>query len=150
SFDEIAPLLRPGDILTHCFTGGTHRIIGPDGLLRESAAALRERGVLLDIGHGGGSFSYEVAEAAMAQGIVPDVVSSDIHQYSVQGPMFDLPTTLSKFLNLGLSLPEVIERATVCPAQAMRRPDLGTLRPGSPADVALFKLERGDYTFHDV
>ena len=81
---------------------------------------------------------------------MPDVISSDIHQMAIQGPMFDLPTTLSKFLNLGLSLPDVIERATSRPAAAMRRPDLGTLKPGSAADVAIFRLEEGEYVFRDV
>jgi dihydroorotase len=148
--DQILGLLRPGDILTHCFTGGDHRIVDAGGLARADVAALHDRGLILDIGHGAGSFSYAVAEAALEQGIVPDVISSDIHQLSVQGPMFDLPTTLSKFLNLGMRLPDAIERATSRPAAAMRRPDLGTLRPGSPADIALFRLEEGDYTFHDV
>jgi dihydroorotase len=114
------------------------------------ARELQERGVLLDIGHGTGSFAFDVAESAMAQGIIPDVISSDIHQLSVQGPMFDLPTTLSKFLNLGMSLPDVIERATVRPARAMRRPELGTLAIGAVADIALFQIEQGSYTFHDV
>ncbi|MBA2518483.1 MAG: amidohydrolase/deacetylase family metallohydrolase, partial [Chloroflexia bacterium] len=80
----------------------------------------------------------------------PDVISTDIHQTSIQGPMYDMPTTLSKFLNLGMSLPDVIERATSRPAAAMRRPDLGTLKLGSVADIALFRLEAGDYTFHDI
>lgn len=149
SLDAIIALLRPGDILTHCYTGGDHRILDASGRVREAILALRERGVILDIGHGAGSFSYAVAEAALAQGIAPDVISSDIHQLSAQGPMFDLPTTLSKFLNLGMPLPDVIDRATRRPALAMRRPDLGTLRPGACADVALFKLEQGDYIFHD-
>ncbi len=147
---EIAPLLAPGDILTHCCTAGDHRPVDERGIVDPALRALRDRGVILDIGHGTGSFSYEVAEALLAQGIVPDVISSDIHQLSVQGPMFDLPTTLSKFLSLGLSLPDTIERATSRPAAAMRRPDLGTLRPGSLADLALFRLEEGEFTFHDV
>jgi dihydroorotase len=147
---EIAVLLRPGDILTHCCTGGDHRIVTSDGLIRSDMKALHDQGLVLDIGHGTGSFSYEVAEALLGQGIVPDVISSDIHQLSVQGPMFDLPTTLSKFLNLGMSLDDVIERATARPAAAVRRPDLGTLRPGSLADLALFRLEEGDYAFFDV
>jgi dihydroorotase len=147
---QVAALLRPGDILTHCFTGGDMRIVAPDRSLHAAIRALHERGLILDLGHGTGSFTYEVTEAALAQGLLPDVISSDIHQLSVQGPMFDLPTTLSKFLALGLSLPETIERATSRPAAAMGRPDLGTLRPGSPADLALFQLEEGDYTFHDV
>ena len=127
--EEIAALLRPGDILTHCFTGGTHRIMTPDKRARASVRALHASGLILDIGHGTGSFSYAVAEAMLDQGILPDVISSDIHQLSVQGPMFDLPTTLSKFLNLGMSLSDVVERATARPAAAIRRPDLGS--PGA-------------------
>ncbi len=148
--DEVAALLRPGDILTHCFTGQDMRITGPGAPVRADIRELHARGLILDIGHGAGSFSYEVTEAALEQGLLPDVISSDIHQLSVQGPMFDLPTTLSKFLNLGLTLSQVIERATSRPAAAMRRPDLGTLRPGSAADLALFRVEEGEYTFHDV
>ena len=150
TIDEVASLLRPGDILTHCFTGGDMRILGQDGLPHAQIRELHERGLILDIGHGADSFSYEVAEGMLAHGILPDVISSDIHQLSIQGPMFDLPTTLSKFLNLGMSLPDVIERATARPAAAMRRPDLGTLTPGSPADLALFRIEEGEFTFHDV
>jgi dihydroorotase len=150
SMDAIAELLRPGDILTHCFTGGSHRMLTEGGRIAPLAAELQRRGVLLDIGHGAGSFSYQVAEAALAEGILPDVISSDIHQLSVQGPMFDLPTTLSKFLNLGMALPEVIDRATRRPAAAMGRPDLGTLRVGAPGDIAIFRLEQGEFTFHDV
>jgi dihydroorotase len=150
SIDEVAPLLRPGDILTHCFTGGDMKIVDDAGVPNPAIMALREQGLILDIGHGTGSFSYKTAEAMLNAGVKPDVISSDIHQMAIQGPMFDLPTTLSKFLNLGLSLPDVIERATSRPAAAMRRPDLGTLKPGSAADVALFRLEEGEYVFRDV
>ena len=150
SLAEVAHLLRPGDILTHCFTGGNMRIVDDAGVPNPAILDLHGRGLVLDIGHGTGSFSYETTEAMLAAGVLPDVISSDIHQMAIQGPMFDLPTTLSKFLNLGLSLPQVIERATSRPAVAMRCPDLGTLRPGSPADVAIFQMERGDYVFRDV
>lgn len=150
TLDEVTALLRPGDILTHCFTGGDMRIMGHDGVPHAKIQELQERGLVLDIGHGTGSFSFEVAEQMLEQGVLPDVISSDIHQLSIQGPMFDMPTTLSKFLSLGMSVEEVIERATSRPAAAMRRPDLGTLRPGSPADVALFRIEEGEYTFYDV
>lgn len=149
SLHDILPLLRAGDILTHCFTGGTHRIVGPDGLVYQSARELQERGILLDIGHGTGSFSFPVAESAMAQQIIPDVISSDIHQLSVQGPMFDLPLTLSKFLQLGMSLDDVIERATVRPARAIGLEKAGTLEVGSPADIALFRLEENEMTLFD-
>ena len=151
SLDEVLALLRPGDILTHCFrTQGEHRIIGANGRVREDVIALHDAGLILDIGHGTGSFGFDTAEIALAQGIPPDVISSDIHQLAVQGPMFDLPTTLSKFLHLGMSLPDVIERATSRPAAAMRRPDLGTIKPGSAADIALFRVEEGEYTFYDT
>ncbi len=149
SLDEILSLLRPGDILTHCFTGNDHRILGTDHLVRSDVKELHDRGLILDIGHGTGSFNYDVADAMLDQGIEPDVISSDIHQMAVQGPMFDLPTTLSKFLNLGMALPKVIECATTRPAAAMRKSDLGTLKVGSQADVAVFRLEAGEFTFHD-
>lgn len=150
TIDEVAHLLRPGDILTHCFTGGDMKILTADGKVNPAIKELQERGLVLDIGHGTGSFSFETTDAMLAQGILPDVISSDIHQMARQGPMFDLPTTLSKFLNLGLSLSDTIDRATARPAAAMRRPDLGTLAAGSLADVALWQIEEGEYTFYDV
>jgi dihydroorotase len=147
---EIVDLMRPGDILTHCCTGQTNRLIDEQGHVHPYIHRAHEQGVILDLGHGTGSFSYASVEAMLAQGIPPDVLSSDIHQLAVLGPMYDLPTTLSKFLNLGMSLPEVIARATVRPAAVIGRPDLGTLRVGAPADIALFRLEEGDYTFYDI
>jgi dihydroorotase len=150
TLDAIVALLRPGDILTHCCTGHANRILEPDGTLIPFVRRAWDAGLVLDVGHGTGSFAYEVAERMLAAGLPPDIISTDIHQVSVQGPMFDLPTTLSKFLNLGMALPAAIERATARPARAVGRPDLATLRPGSRADVAVFSLEEGDYTFHDV
>jgi dihydroorotase len=150
ALDEIFTLLRPGDILTHCCTGQTNRVVEPDGRLKDFVRRAWDGGLVLDVGHGTGSFSYEVAEQMLAAGLAPDIISTDVHQLSIQGPMFDLPTTLSKFLNLGMSLPDAIERATARPARAVRRPDLATLRPDAPADVAVFTLEEGVYTFHDV
>jgi dihydroorotase len=150
TLDEIVQYLRPGDILTHCFTGQSNKIVTQEGLAREDIKELHERGLILDIGHGAGSFSFETAERMLDQGILPDVISTDIHQIAIQGPMFDMPTTLSKFLNLGMTLPQVIERATSRPAAAMRCPDVGSLKPGSAADVALFAIEEGDYTFQDI
>jgi dihydroorotase len=149
TLDEVVHLLRAGDILTHCFTGGDHRIVDEGGKVRANVRELHDRGLILDIGHGTGSFNYEVSEAALHDGVVPDVISSDIHQTARQGPAFDLPTTLSKFLNLGMSLPDVIERATSKPAAAMHRTDLGTLAVGSVADVALFRVEEGEFRFFD-
>jgi dihydroorotase len=148
--EGIFRLLRAGDILTHCFTGHDNRILEPDGRLRGFVRRAWDEGLVLDVGHGTGSFCYEVAERMLAAGMPPDIISTDAHQLSIQGPMFDLPTTLSKFLNLGMSLPDAIERATARPARAVRRPDLASLKPGAPADVAVFALEEGEYTFHDV
>lgn len=150
SLAEIIALMRPGDILTHCFTGAANRIIGPDRLILPYVQQIWDAGIVMDIGHGAGSFSFETAEAMLAQGLKPDVISTDIHQLARQGPMYDMPTTLSKFLLLGLSLPEVIERASSRPARAMGHPELGSLRPGSPADIAIFRLETGDFTYYDA
>jgi dihydroorotase len=148
--EDIFTLLRPGDILTHCFTGQDNRIVESDGRLKNFVRRAWDQGLVMDVGHGTGSFSYEVAERMMADGMPPDVISTDAHQLSIQGPMFDMPTTLSKFLNLGMRVPDAIERATARPARAVRRPDLATLKPGAPADVAVFTLEEGAFTFHDV
>lgn len=150
SLADVSEHLRPGDILTHCFTGGNMKILREDGAVDPTIRALQANGLVLDIGHGAGSFSFETSEAMLAQGVLPDVISSDIHQLSIQGPMFDLPVTLSKFLGLGMSLADVIERVTSRPAAAMGRPDLGTIREGSAADIAIFTIEEGDYTFQDV
>jgi dihydroorotase len=111
---------------------------------------LHDRGLILDIGHGAGSFSFITAEQMLGQGILPDVISTDIHQLAIQGPCYDMPVTLSKFLNLGMSIEQVIACATVNPAVAMRKPELGTLNVGAPADVAMFRLEDGEFTFQDI
>ncbi|MGC4105506.1 MAG: amidohydrolase/deacetylase family metallohydrolase [Thermomicrobiales bacterium] len=150
SIEEVAAWLRPGDILTHCFTGNDMAIADEQGNIRPEIAQLQKDGLILDIGHGAGSFGYRVAESMLEQGVLPDVISSDIHQLAVQGPMFDLPTTLSKFLNLGMTLPQVIACATVNAARAVHLEDAGTLAVGMPADVALFRIENGDFTFYDA
>ncbi|HEV2067501.1 MAG TPA: amidohydrolase/deacetylase family metallohydrolase [Thermomicrobiales bacterium] len=148
--EEVIPHLRPGDILTHCFTHQDMNIGDAAGIVRPEIKSLQQQGLILDVGHGTGSFGYEVAERMLEQGIMPDVISSDIHQLAVQGPMFDLPTTLSKFINLGMPLADVIACATINAARAVHLEDAGTLAPGSRADIALFRLESGDYRFYDV
>jgi dihydroorotase len=150
SLEEVARYLRPGDILTHCFTGQDMRIIGSDGKVDPQIRALKKQGLVLDVGHGTGSFSYEVAEAMLDQGIPPDVISSDIHQMAIQGPMFDLPTTLSKFISLGMPIEDAIACATSNAAAAVKLRDLGRLGVGDVADVAIFRLEEGDFVFHDI
>ena len=116
---EVLKHMKPNDILTHCFTGGDMRIIDDSGKLRDEAKQAWESGVVMDIGHGAGSFSFETAEALMSVGHKPDVISSDIHQNSIAGPMFDMPTCLSKFMALGMSFAEVIQASTEKPAQVM-------------------------------
>lgn len=150
TIQEVIAFLRPGDILTHCFTWQDMAIAGPDGTVLPEIRQLQEAGLILDVGHGTGSFGYEIAESMIEQGIRPDVISSDIHQMAIQGPMFDLPTTLSKFLNLGMSLPDVIACATVNAARAVHLDHAGTLEVGKPADVAIFRIDEGDYRFYDV
>ncbi len=148
---DVLKYMKPNDILTHCFTGGNMRIIDDSGKLRDEAKQVWDSGVVMDIGHGAGSFSFETAEALMSVGYKPDVISSDIHQVSIHGPMFDMPTCLSKFMLLGMSFADVIQASTECPAQVMGLQDeIGTLKPGALADVALFRIESGDFTFYDV
>jgi len=109
-----------------------------------------ESGVLLDVGHGAGSFSFRTAEKAFPQGILPGTISSDVHMGNVNGPVYDLATTLSKFLHLGVSLEEVIRRATDNPAKALGFPaGTGSLKPGSTADVAVFELRETPWEMVD-
>jgi dihydroorotase len=150
TIDEVLELVRPGDIITHCFTGQDMRLVDDDGHTLPELRRLHEAGVILDVGHGTGSFAYSTAEAMLAEGIKPDVISSDIHQMAIQGPMFDMPTTLSKFLNLGMSIEDVIACATVNAARAVRLEGVGTLAVGSAADIALFTLDQGDFWFYDI
>jgi dihydroorotase len=108
------------------------------------------RGVVMDVGHGWGTFSFDMAERALALGWMPDTISSDLHSRSINGPAFDFATTLSKFLLLGLTLEEVIQRATTNPAKVFGFPaQLGTLREGSEADVAILKTTEGTFAFTD-
>ena len=148
--EEVLELLRPGDILTHCCTGQNMRLVDSDRHVLADAVRLHEAGVILDVGHGTGSFSFETAEAMLAEGLKPDVISSDIHQMAIQGPAYDLPTTMAKFLTLGMSLEEVVACTTINAANAIGLEGLGALTPGNKADVAIFRLERGDHFYYDV
>lgn len=148
---DILAMLGKGDVVTHCFTGKKYGVLDDKGRVRLEVKKAVERGVHLDVGHGAGSFTWDVAEKAMKQDLIPGTISSDLHHFNVHGPVFDLATTLSKFLHLGLSLEQVIERATANPANVFRFPKgLGTLREGALADVAVFHLADGEYTFVDT
>ena len=133
--------LRPGDVVTHAFTASGPGIRGADGRILPEAHEAAGRGVRFDIGHGCGSFAWGVAEQALAEGLRPDAISTDLHRYSIERPVIDLPTTMSRFLALGMSLEDVIAATTAGPAAIIGRPDLGTLRVGGPADVTVLRLD---------
>jgi dihydroorotase len=148
---EILPVLQEGDILTHAFRGPVPSIVTREGTLRPDAQAAHERGVLFDIGHGGNSFHFDTARRLLDQGILPDIISTDLHELNWRGPVFDLATTLSKFLNLGLTLEQVVARTTANPAAALGRGGaMGSLREGMPGDVTLLRIEEGPITFRDA
>ena len=154
---QILDTLRPGDILTHAYSGapndaGQGTNIVQDGKLLPAALAAKKRGVVFDVGHGGGSFDYTMAEPAIAQGAPPDTISSDIHVFSGNTPgMPYLTWVMSKFLNLGFSLEQVVTMATVNPARVIGRlPKLGTLQIGAPGDVSILELVEGPVRFVDT
>ena len=154
---QILDLMRPGDILTHAYSGapnlsGDFTNIVQDGSLLPAALAAKQRGIIFDVGHGGGSFDYTVAEVAIAQGCPPDTISSDIHVFSGNTPgMPYLTWVMSKFLGLGFTLEQVVAMATINPAKIINRlPKLGTLQIGAPGDVAIMELVEGPVTFVDT
>ena len=169
--DQLLDLLRPGDLLTHSFRrSGTPEsrdegILNSDGSLRASAADALERGALFDVGHGAGSFSFDTMEMAMEQDVLPNTISSDVHTYNVgterspiitpdgvlaDGPVYDLATTVSKFLYLGLSLEEAVRKCTATPAAVFGWDvEIGTLRVGAVGDVAIFEMQTGEHRFVD-
>ncbi|MFL6662437.1 MAG: amidohydrolase/deacetylase family metallohydrolase [Rhizobacter sp.] len=144
-------LLRPGDILTHAYSGAGNNTV-QQGKVLAAALEAKKRGVLIDVGHGGGSFDYTVAEPAIAQGLAPDTISSDIHAYSGNSPGRPfLPWVMSKFLHMGFSLDQVVAMATVNPAKVIGRIDkLGTLQLGAPGDVSIFDLVEQATEFVDT
>lgn len=150
SYADVVSRLRPGDILTHCYRPAPNSLIGDDGQVLPELWEARERGVLFDIAHGMGAFAYASAEAALAAGFPPDLISSDVHVVCVDGPAFDLLHTMSKLLNCGLSVAEVIAMSSNRPALAIRRPDLGHLGIGASADITVLRQSQSNYVFSDV
>jgi dihydroorotase len=147
---ELVPRLRRGDILTHCFRGFPNAPVNRAGEVQAEILAARARGVLFDIGHGMGSLSFETSRQMLKNGFLPDVISSDIHALSALGPAYDNLVTMSKFLCLGLPLAEVLRMATIAPAQAIGRPDLGVLVEGGVGDAAVLELRHGRYEYVDA
>ena len=144
--------LRPGDIFTHAYAhvNGRTPIVAENGKVRDYVFKAQKRGIVFDVGHGGGSFLFEQAIPAIQQGLKPDVISTDLHTGSMNGGMKSLNNVMSKFLNMGLSIQEVIAATTSRPAKYVQRKDLGHLSVGAEADVAIHSLRKGNFGFIDV
>jgi dihydroorotase len=171
AIDDVLSLLKKGDVLTHSYTGHSERLVDGDLRPLDAARRARDRGVIFDIGHGSGSFSFESAEALSQAEFWPDVISTDIHQVSLPGqmlidptavetvarvrgdgtPRFTLLTAMSKFLFLGWSWANVVRATTATPAAALGlEGQLGTLSPGAYADIATFVIDEGDFPLFDI
>jgi dihydroorotase len=150
SYEAVVSRLRAGDVLTHCFRPFPNAPIDGRGKIKPEIIEARERGVLFDIGHGMGSFSWKTARAMMAQGFVPDTISSDVHALCIEGPAYDQVTTLSKFLALGMPINDVIAASTINSAKALQRPELGTFKIGSAGDASVLELRSGQFSLEDT
>ena len=149
--EELLALLRPGDIVSHFLHGRGDGVLDGRGKVKARVREARKRGVLFDVAHGRNHVNFPVARAAIEQGFLPDTISSDLTTGGAAGVVKDLPTTLSKFLNLGMPLEGVVRAATAMPALIIgKQGELGTLKPGAVADVAVFELEEGDFEFQDA
>ena len=147
---EFLSHMRTGDIWTHCFNARPHGILDANGKVKQEVREARQRGVRFDVGHGAGSFSFDVAAKCLDQGFPPDTISTDLYSANVNGPVYDMPTTISKFLLLGMPLPEIIRRTTLNAAESFNfQEEIGTLRPGAEADVSVFEVQDGSFTFTD-
>lgn len=147
-WDLVGEKLRPGDFSTHCFRGPVP-VIDEAGYVYDYLFKARKRGVLFDLGHGAGSFLFRNAVPAIAQGFPPDTISTDLHVLSMNRHLMDMPTTISKLVAAGMGLAEAIERSTSIPAKLIGHPELGTLAPGSFADIAVWRVMEGDFGFTD-
>jgi dihydroorotase len=147
---DILAELKDRDILTHSFHGRVNGIIDDQGYVLDEVKEGIKKGVVLDVGHGQGSFNFDVAQRAMNQGVKPETISSDLHHYNVFGPVYSLATTVSKFLLLGLTLDEALEKVTSKPSKLLGIDEkLGNLRKGSIADISIFELIEGSFSFED-
>jgi dihydroorotase len=150
SYADVLDRLRPGDILTHCFRPAPNAPVDRSGRILDSLRSARRRGVLFDIGHGMGAFGFDSAEAALADGFPPDIISSDVHVMSIDGPAYDLLHTMSKMLVCGVAMEDAIAMTTDRPARAMQREDLGHLGEGAVADISVLDLVEIALPFVDV
>jgi dihydroorotase len=150
NYDDVLARLRPGDVITHSFHAFPNSPVTANGQVKPSVIAARQRGILFDIGHGKGSLAFKVARAMLANGFMPDTISSDVHTLCVNGPAFDLVTTMSKFLCLGMPLGDVIAASTINAARALQRPELGSLAPGSVGDASILSIDQGRFDYVDA
>ena len=151
TLDDILAALRPGDIVTHCFHGSTCGVLDDSGKIRKAVWDAAERGILFDVGHGMASLDFDVAEKALAEGFAPHSISSDCHAHSVPEPAGDLVRTMSKFLAFGMSIEEVIAKATAAPARAVKLGDgIGSLIEDGVGDATVIEVEKGSFEFHDA
>lgn len=150
--ETLLKTMRPGDIYTHLYHPNPDRGFDLSGRPYEAMLEARSRGIVFDVGHGVGAFAWEVAEPACREfDFWPDTISTDLHSFNLHGPVFDMPTTMSKFLYLGMPLPEVIRASTFAPAKAMRKEaQLGSIEVGKQADIVLLQLAEGEFPLTDV
>jgi dihydroorotase len=146
---EVLERMREGDVLTHCFRPFPNSPATADRKVHPAVIDARQRGVIFDVGHGMGSFAFDTARVMLDNDFMPDCISSDVHALCIDGPAFDLLTTMSKFLCLGMPLVEVIRAATENPAKALKRPELGTFRPDSAGDASILELQNGAFDYVD-
>jgi dihydroorotase len=150
SLDDVLAVMKAGDILTHSYHGMSHGILDEQGNVRRAVRRARERGVLFDVGHGAGSFNWQVCETALACEFPPDTISTDLHTGNLNGPVYDMATTVSKFLHLGFSLDEALSRVTVVPAQTIGMADrIGTLAVGAWGDAVVLGVQEGTFDLYD-
>jgi dihydroorotase len=148
---EIYRVSEAGDIVTHIYHGNECGILDKDGKILPVVQEAKNRGVLFDVGFGGFNFSWRVAERAWAQNFFPDIISSDLQQFNVAGPAYSLANLMTCFMKLGMSLNDAIEKVTSAPAKALRMTDIaGSLRPGLPADITVFRVDSGSFTLTDT
>ncbi|MEM7775003.1 MAG: amidohydrolase/deacetylase family metallohydrolase [Pseudomonadota bacterium] len=150
SYEDVVSALRPGDVLTHAFRPFPNTPCNAQGAVKPVVQEARKRGVIFDIGHGKGSFAFKTARAMLANGFEPDTISSDVHALCIDGPAYDQVTTMSKFLCLGMPLSNVVAASTVNAAHALKRPELGSLKPGSAGDATVLSIQDGKFDYVDV
>ena len=150
--DELLGRMRPGDIFSHTYCTASDRecILDENGKLKNSVLDAKKKGVMFDVGHGGAMFHFDVAIPALKQGLIPNSFGSDLHRSSMNSGMKNMLETMSKFLNLGMSLKDVVNSATWSPASAIKRSDIGNIGPGAEADLAIISVRQGNFGFIDT